>query len=159
MIESYVTKEEDEITATAKRNNATLGLFNQVLQKTQPNKPNLIQQGRNTSYNISTRLGKALSILHPEKKRVQFAKETSTRMFNKQNEPIVLMTYDSGADGHYMSEKDRKQLHLPILKQSMKRVGVANGDVVQGKYKTHSHYHNYPQQQQQQIRLIHGHHH
>ena len=77
MIESYVTKEEDEITATAKKNNVRLGLFNQVLQKTQRNKPNLIQQGRNTSYNISTRLGKALSsLLHPEKRRVRFANET-----------------------------------------------------------------------------------
>ena len=137
LIENYVTKEEDEITATAKKNNAKLKLFIQVLQKTQQNKPSLIQKGRNASYNFSTTLGKALSsLLQPDKKRVQFAKETSTRMFDKQDESIVLMTYDSGADGHYMSEKDRKQLHLPILKQSTKRVGVANGDVVQGKYKT-----------------------
>ena len=137
LIERYVTKEEDEITAIAKKNNAKLRLFNQVLHKTQQNKPNFIQQGRNTTYNIRTIVGKAFSsLLHPEKRRVRFAKETSTRMFDKQNESIVLMTYDSGADGHYMSEKDRKQLHLPILKQSTKRVGVANGDVVRGKYKT-----------------------
>jgi len=137
LIESYVTKEEDEITAVAKRNNAKLRLFNQVLHKTQQNKPSLFQKGRNASYNIGTTFSKALSsILQPEKKRVQFAKETATRMFDKQNESIVLMTYDSGADGHYMSEKDRKRLQLPILKQSTKRVGVANGDVVQGKYKT-----------------------
>ena len=40
----------------------------------------------------------------------------------------VYLTYDSGADGNYMSENDRKVASLPILRPSAKRVGVANGD-------------------------------
>jgi len=137
LIDSYVTKEEDEITAKAKKNNIKLELFKQVLQKTQQNKPNLIQQGRNTTYNISTIVGKAFSsLLCPEKRRVRFANETSECTFNSQDKPIVLMTMDTGADGHYISENDRQKLQLPILHQSKKRVGVADGKVVSGKYKT-----------------------
>jgi hypothetical protein len=39
----------------------------------------------------------------------------------------VLATLDSGADGHYISESDRRTANLPILRPSSKRVGVANG--------------------------------
>eukprot|EP00804_Cyclotella_cryptica_P026024 CCRYP_018185-RA/>CCRYP_018185-RA protein AED:0.33 eAED:0.35 QI:0/0/0/1/0/0/2/0/281 len=38
-----------------------------------------------------------------------------------------MVTYDSGADGHYLSEADRHTAGLPILKPSTKQVGVANG--------------------------------
>jgi hypothetical protein len=40
-----------------------------------------------------------------------------------------MITYDSGADGHYISEHDRIKAGLPILRRSNKRVGVANGGV------------------------------
>ena len=46
------------------------------------------------------------------------------------------MTYDSGADGHYLSEKDRKKLGLTILRISDKKLGLANGDVFNGNYVT-----------------------
>ena len=48
----------------------------------------------------------------------------------------VLVTYDSGADGHYISEKDRQKLGLPILRISAKKVGVANRDTCKRKYVT-----------------------
>ena len=48
----------------------------------------------------------------------------------------VEMTYDSGADGHYVSERDRAKLGLPILRRSRKRVGVANGGTSKGKHVT-----------------------
>jgi hypothetical protein len=43
---------------------------------------------------------------------------------------------DSGADGHYLSESDRLQAQLPILRPSTKRVGVANGGSSNGKHVT-----------------------
>jgi len=46
----------------------------------------------------------------------------------------VLITYDSGADGHYISEADRKTAGLPILHKSAKKVRVANGDVRAAKH-------------------------
>jgi hypothetical protein len=41
-------------------------------------------------------------------------------------EIVAMITYDSGADGHYLSERDRINVGLPILRPSTKRVGVAN---------------------------------
>ena len=37
-----------------------------------------------------------------------------------------MVTYDSGADGNYLSEKDRLKAGMPILRRSPRRVGVAN---------------------------------
>jgi len=42
-------------------------------------------------------------------------------------EIAAMKTYDLGADGHYLSECDRINVGLPILRPSTKRVGVANG--------------------------------
>ena len=47
-----------------------------------------------------------------------------------------MVTYNSGADGYYLSKKDRKKLGLPILRISDKKVGVANGGACNGKYVT-----------------------
>ena len=37
-----------------------------------------------------------------------------------------MITYDSGSDGHYISEKNREAVRLPILRPSTKQVMVAN---------------------------------
>ena len=42
-------------------------------------------------------------------------------------EIVAMITYNSGADGHYLSERDRKSVGLPIIRPSTKQVGVANG--------------------------------
>ncbi len=47
-----------------------------------------------------------------------------------------MMTYDSGADGHYISKKDRRKAGLPIIRKSTRQVGVANGGVSQEKFVT-----------------------
>ena len=47
-----------------------------------------------------------------------------------------MITYDSGAYNHYMSESNRIKLELPIFRPSHKRVAVANGGTSKGKYVT-----------------------
>ena len=42
---------------------------------------------------------------------------------------IPSVTYDSGADGHYLNEADRRAAKLPILRPSSKQVAVANGQI------------------------------
>jgi len=81
LIDSYVTKEEDEITAKAKKNNIKLELFKQVLQKTQQNKPNLIQQGLNTTYNIRTIVGKAFLITPSSRGKESKICKRNSRMY------------------------------------------------------------------------------
>jgi hypothetical protein len=43
------------------------------------------------------------------------------------------ITYDSGADGNYVSEADRAELGMPIVREPTRRVGVANGGTNKGK--------------------------
>jgi hypothetical protein len=38
-----------------------------------------------------------------------------------------MITYNSGADGNYISERDCVKTGLPILRQLTRKVGVANG--------------------------------
>jgi hypothetical protein len=47
-----------------------------------------------------------------------------------------MLTYDSGTDGHYLSETDHLSAGLPIIRPSIKRVGVANGSTSVGKHAT-----------------------
>ena len=47
-----------------------------------------------------------------------------------------MITYDSGANGHYISKKDRAAACLPILRPSTKRVIVANGSKSRGQHVT-----------------------
>ena len=68
------------------------------------------------------------------RQRVRFASKTVT--LGRESAMIVEATYDSGADGHYVSERDRAKLGLPILRKSHKRVGVANGGISTGKHVT-----------------------
>jgi len=44
----------------------------------------------------------------------------------------MMLTYDSGANGHYISKSDRKEAGLPVLRPSTKRVIVANGEKCKG---------------------------
>jgi hypothetical protein len=47
-----------------------------------------------------------------------------------------MVTYDSGANRHYISEKDWHKANLPILQTSTWKVGVANGGTSKAKYVT-----------------------
>ncbi len=47
-----------------------------------------------------------------------------------------MVTYDSGADGHYIREKDQHKAGLPILQTSTQKVGVASGGTSKAKYVT-----------------------
>ena len=70
-----------------------------------------------------------------DNQQVIFAHKPTVARFHKKEEPIMI-TYDSGADNHYMSEADRIGLGLPILRPSQKRVVVANVGTSSGKYVT-----------------------
>jgi hypothetical protein len=43
------------------------------------------------------------------------------------NEQPIMVTYDFGANRHYISKKDQCKAGLPILQTSTQKVGVANG--------------------------------
>ena len=57
---------------------------------------------------------------------MRFATSVNTQEYDE-SAMAAEVTYDSGADGNYMSEEDRAKLGLPILRVSTKRVKSANG--------------------------------
>jgi phosphoribosylformylglycinamidine (FGAM) synthase PurS component len=134
-LDRSIRRAENERTELAKNdvNNPqqkAIDAAHRILQK----EISLLQQGKNVSYSIGTTIKRALNKLTSQSKTVRFGDDTTIK-FNSEAEPVWI-TYDSGADGNYMAEKDRVAAGLPILRKSDKRVGVANGGTSQAKHVT-----------------------
>ena len=93
-----------------------------------------IQRGKNVGWALTANIKRATSALFA-KKGVRFESKIKVRTYHDDDEPIMV-TYDSGADGNYVSEDDRRKAGMPILRKSTKRVGVANAGTCQGKWET-----------------------
>ena len=96
-----------------------------------PSSPSTLQLGRNAGYSICASAKRALHKIIASRPHVHFAPNDQLCTFHEANQAITV-TYDSGADGHYISERDRAQARLPILRRSHRYVGVANGDTCRG---------------------------
>jgi hypothetical protein len=59
-------------------------------------------------------------------KHVRFASRNNEWLYRQQDHPVMII-YDSGADSHYLCERNCIQAGLPILRSSNWKVGVANG--------------------------------
>jgi hypothetical protein len=72
-------------------------------------------------------------------KHVRFSRNTRVRIIPSCHKAAatVLVIYDLGADGHYITETDQIQAQLPILRKASKRVAVANGDTCKTTFVTH----------------------
>ena len=97
--------------------------------------PSLTHLGINLGQTLASNVKRAAQRL-TSTKHVHFAHTHTVRRFHQDHVPTVLATYDSGADGHYISERDRAAANLPILRPSTKRVGVANGNTCSAKHVT-----------------------
>eukprot|EP00804_Cyclotella_cryptica_P003418 CCRYP_018558-RA/>CCRYP_018558-RA protein AED:0.36 eAED:0.21 QI:0/0/0/1/1/0.83/6/0/1396 len=97
--------------------------------------PGLENMGINLGQTLASNVKRAAQRL-TSTKHVHFARTHTVRRFHQDHVPTVLATYDSGADGHYISERDRAAANLPILRPSTKRVGVANGNTCSAKHVT-----------------------
>ena len=78
--------------------------------------PNLLQQGHNVTYSIGTSLQQGLLKISRDKHRVKIATANSVTLFDS-TKNAAMTTYDSGADGDYVSEEDRKRASLLILRR------------------------------------------
>jgi hypothetical protein len=135
-LDNNITQAEDERTILAKGNQTNTQRRAIDSAHVKNNKPaiGLAQHGRNTTYSLGTTIGQTLKKIS-NNKHVQFAKKNEVHLFDKAETPIMIM-YDSGANGHYISKKDRCKAGLPIIQKSTRWVGVANGGVSQAKYVT-----------------------
>jgi len=96
---------------------------------------NLVQRGCATMHNITSSLCPVAQCFSTTK-HVCFANKHTVHVFSNNTAPVVVATYNSGADGHYLSERDRIKAGLPILCPSSKCIRVANGHCSHGKNMT-----------------------
>ena len=108
-LDKSITVAEDERTALAKAN--TTEVRQNTIDKAhdQSNaKPtaSITQLARNTTYRICTAFKRAATRLLTNKIKVAFGETNNNNVVERAN--TVHLTYDSGADGHYVSKDNRK---------------------------------------------------
>ena len=83
------------------------------LTPTKPN-PSLLQQGKNLGCMLSAAMRILVrKITHSNQHRVTFAGQAMMAEYNIKNSTVIV-TYDSGADRHYLSKKGRKLVGLQV---------------------------------------------
>ena len=132
-IDQHITWAKDERTSLAKgggsnpRKQAIDAAHLSQRNGTAARPTSILQRSRNLGYAMHTSLARAVrGAMRPQQLRVRFAPKPQECLFAPDDNPVML-TYDSGANGNYLSESDRRRANLPILRRSTKRVGVANG--------------------------------
>ncbi len=135
-LDNSITQAEDERTVLAKGNQTNLQCLAIDSAHVNRNKPAIgfTPCICNTAYGLGMIISqtfKKISIY----KHVRFAKHNKAHLFSNTETPIMV-TYNSGADRHYISKKDRRKAGLPIIQKSTRRVGVANGGASQAKFVT-----------------------
>ena len=98
------------------------------------NKPTICQRSQ-VGKTFSTATHQTKNSITGDSNHVHFKSKPSIATY-QQHDNTPMLTYNPGADGHYLSEKDRTKLGLLILIISDKKVGVANGGACNGKYVT-----------------------
>jgi hypothetical protein len=114
-LDNNITQAEDERTILAKGNQTNTQRRAIDSAHVKNNKPaiGLAQRGRNTAYSLGTTIGQTFKKIS-NNKHVRFAKNNEVHLFDNA-ETSIMMTYDSGADGHYISKKDCHKAGLPII--------------------------------------------
>jgi len=105
-LDDSITLAEDERTSLAKADetNTKRMAINAAHTKRGTPSIGLAQRGRNAAYSLGSAFNRTMKKIN-KNKHVSFATHP------------VMVTYNSGADGHYISEKDRRNAGLPILRQ------------------------------------------
>jgi hypothetical protein len=65
----------------------------------------LTQCGQNAAYCLGSVFNRTIKKLS-KNKHVSFAKQNKVNLLNATSTPSIMLTYDSGADGHYISKHD-----------------------------------------------------
>ena len=131
-----ITIAEDEWTslANADDSNKKCMAINDAHTKQDTTSIGFAQRGRNAAYSLGSAFNRTIKKIN-KNKHVSFATHNSVHQYINNDQPIMV-TYDSGADRHYISTKDWHQAGLPILQTSTRKVKVANGGTSNAKYIT-----------------------
>jgi len=132
-LDNSITLAEDKWTSLAKADdsNKKCLAINNAHTKRGTTSIGFAQRGRNTVYTLGSAFNRTIKKIN-KNKYISFATHNSVHQYINNGQPIMI-TYDSGADGHYISKKNRRQAGLPILWTSTQKVGVANGGTSKAK--------------------------
>jgi hypothetical protein len=136
-LDNSITQAEDECTAITKNNTNNkkrMAIDSAHAQRDQPT-IKLAQRGRNTAYHLGSAFNQTIKKI-TKQKHVSFTKQNKVHLFDATSTPSIMLTYDSGADGHYISKHDQRKAGLPILRPSTRQVRAANGGTSNAKYVT-----------------------
>ncbi len=136
-LDNSITQAKDERMAIAKNNTNNekhVAIDSAHAQHDQPT-IKLAQHGQNTAYHLGSVFNRTIKKL-TKQKHVSFAKQNEVHLFDATSNPSIMLTYNFGANKHYISEHDQRKAGLPILSPSTWRVGVANGGTSNAKYVT-----------------------
>ena len=99
--------------------------INRTLSSSKTSYPNpILRKSINSGLALTTSLRQAWHSLCANH-HVHFTSTPRVRYYDS-NSTSPMITFDSGADGHYLSEAARISACLPILKPSNKQVSVTN---------------------------------
>ncbi len=147
-LKERITTAEDEHTAMAKANktDSRQKTINQAHNKTNT-KPttSITQRAQNTTYGICTAFKRTATQLLTNKKQVTFGNTIDIEQAN-----TVHLTYDSGADGHYVSKDNRKRHACPSYAHQTKKLEWQMGTHARQRMSRNFPSHSYQNRQQQQ---------
>ncbi len=114
-MDDSITQAKDKRTVLAKGNRTNTQHLAIDSAHVNSNKPaiGLTQRGCNAAYSLGTTISQIFKKIS-NNKHVRFAKHNEVHLFSNTETPIMA-TYDSGADGHYISKKDCHKAVLPII--------------------------------------------
>jgi len=135
-LDSSITLAEEERTSLAKadESNRKRMAINAAHTKRVTTSIGFAQRGCNAAYSLGSAFNRMIKKIN-KNKHVSFATHNRVHQYSSNEQPIMV-TYNSGADGHNISEKDQRKSGLPILRTSTQKVGVANGGTSKAKYMT-----------------------
>jgi hypothetical protein len=135
--ENSITQAKYEPTAISKNNtsNAKHVAINSAHAQRYQSTIGLAQCGQNTAHRLGSAFNQTIKKLN-KNKHVSFVEQSKVHLFNATLTPSIMLTYNSGANRHYISKNDQRKAGLPILRPSTRQVGVANGGTSNATYIT-----------------------
>jgi hypothetical protein len=120
-LDDSITLAEDERTslAEADESNKKRMAINAAHTKRGTTSIGFAQRGRNAAYSLGSAFNRTIQKIN-KNKHASFATHDREHQCRSNEQPIMV-TYDSGVDGHYISEKDRRKAGLPILCTSTRK--------------------------------------
>jgi hypothetical protein len=106
-LDNSITITENERTALAKNDDSNAKRKAIDSSHVRRDKPSigLVQRGRNLVYSMSSAFNRTIKKLNKTKQHVSFATHNTVRLYKDHEEPLM-MTYNSGSNGNYLSKKD-----------------------------------------------------